>query len=105
VYSLLYSIVFGLDVLLIIFCMGLLVASCAIYWVRRNHAADTRYYFGALILLNAGLAYLFLGAVFSLFGTSLHHNDPTIFLFPPGLVLVATGVIRKVRYYSRGKRP
>jgi hypothetical protein len=101
-YHLLYNLVFGLDVTLIVFDIGVLAGTVATYWRKRNHARTTRYYFGGLCMLNGGLAYLFAGAIYSLFKTSNAYNDPSIFFFPPGLALVGWGALRKLIHYSRG---
>lgn len=104
-YEIAFVAMFALTMLLVVFLIGLLGATCVVYWRHRNGTKQTQYFFTSLVLVNGALVYLLVGAAASLVATSLPHDDKTIFFLPPGFVVLGIGLLRKLRYYSSGNKP
>lgn len=93
-YDALFHLFFAADVLLIVACFGSFVASITL--IARSGIPHGRKV-GSIAVL-AGFCYLFVGAVLSLFLTSLPAHDPSVFFFPPGFAAVLAGQAALVRY-------
>ena len=90
-----YAAVFALNLLLIVFLLGIVSAGTILYWRSRGLVR------GRVVAVGAGFSYLLLFALASLFISSWRVNDVTIFFFPVGWIAVAWGILGMIRHGVR----
>jgi len=91
IYHDLYEVFFALDLLFLAFIAGLTGMTVWVY--RAKHGVRRHVYWTGV-----ALTYLVLLAMYSLVHTSLHQNDPSVFLFLPGFAGLAFGILRAFRH-------